>query len=311
MRFLGSLLRSRPALPVALLVAVLVVNGMLEPSSLGPSGLSTLIASALPLLFAAAAEMLIIMAGDIDLGVGPAVGLANVVSATLLVSNPALGLLMLLGLIAAYAAMGWLVEARRMPSIVVTLGASFVWLGVALTIQSQPGGSSPSWLSSALTVHVPYIPESVIIAAMLAILGACYMRFARRGVVWRALGNKPRAVYQAGLSPIRTRVSVYAAAGVLVVIAGIITTGVNLGSDANASTTYTLLGIAAVIVGGAEFAGGFVTSVGTAAAAIAFALIPTLLVLLQVGSAYETLITGAILVGALTLRRFGRVGRRA
>ena len=48
---------------------------------------------------------------------------------TVLNDVPLLGTAFLLGLVALYAAMGALIAARGLPSIIVTLGMSFVWLG--------------------------------------------------------------------------------------------------------------------------------------------------------------------------------------
>ena len=39
--------------------------------------------------------------------------------------------------------MGALIEIRQLPSIVVTLGMSFVWLGLAVMVLPTPGGKAP------------------------------------------------------------------------------------------------------------------------------------------------------------------------
>ena len=38
---------------------------------------------------------------------------------------------------------------RNLPSIVVTLGLSFVWLGIAVMILPSPGGKAPEWLKAS------------------------------------------------------------------------------------------------------------------------------------------------------------------
>ena len=48
---------------------------------------------------------------------------------------------MLLGSIGVYAALGALIHLRNLPSIVVTLGMSFVWQGLAILLLPKPGGS--------------------------------------------------------------------------------------------------------------------------------------------------------------------------
>ena len=52
-------------------------------------------------------------------------------------------------LIAAYAALGALIHLRNLPSIVVTLGMSFVWLGLAVLVLPTPGGKAPDWIRVA------------------------------------------------------------------------------------------------------------------------------------------------------------------
>ena len=48
-----------------------------------------------------------------------------------------------------YAALGALIQLRNLPSIVVTLGMSFVWLGLAVLVLPTPGGKAPDWLRCA------------------------------------------------------------------------------------------------------------------------------------------------------------------
>ena len=48
-----------------------------------------------------------------------------------------------------YAALGALIHLRNLPSIVVTLGMSFVWQGLAILILPKPGGKAPDWLHCA------------------------------------------------------------------------------------------------------------------------------------------------------------------
>src|ERR1035438_6200462 len=136
-------LRSPGATTAALLmVGVAILTVILRPSAASSNGAELLLGPALPLAFASLAQMLIILVGDFDLSVGYAVGLANVFSATLLTTNVWLGVLVLFGIVLAYVAMGAIVQIFRVPAIVVTLGASFIWLGIGLTVQPTPGGTS-------------------------------------------------------------------------------------------------------------------------------------------------------------------------
>ena len=91
--------------------------------------------------------MFVVGGSEIDLGVGAFAGLVNVVSATCSSTRPALGVLSAGRRPVAYGALGALIQLRKIPAIVVTLGASFIWSGIAYTLQPTPGGSSPAWLT--------------------------------------------------------------------------------------------------------------------------------------------------------------------
>ena len=72
-------------------------------------------------------------------------------------------MLSLVAAMATYSALGWLIQARRIPAIVITLGASFIWMGVGHTLQPTPGGASPAWLSALFTWQVPGVPTSLVL----------------------------------------------------------------------------------------------------------------------------------------------------
>jgi ribose/xylose/arabinose/galactoside ABC-type transport system permease subunit len=128
-------------------------------------------------------------------------------------------------------------------------------------------------------------------------------------VALRGFGNSRQAFIETGRSPLRARVSLYLIAGLGVVLAGALTTVSTTASDINASSTLTLISVAAVVIGGAEFTGGVVEPVGTVMAAVAFGLIPSLLYFLSVSPNYQTAVEGLLLVAAMAARRFGRGAR--
>ena len=95
----------------------------------------------MPLALATLAQLFIMTVNDLDLSIGAYISLTAGIGATLLVDEPVLGVLALVGCVVAYGAVGALIHVRRLPSIVVTLGMSFVWLGLAITLLPTPGGS--------------------------------------------------------------------------------------------------------------------------------------------------------------------------
>ena len=76
----------------------------------------------------------------------------------------------LTGLIALYAALGALIHLRNLPSIVVTLGMSFVWLGLAVLVLPTPGGKAPEYIRALMTLKPPVIPFPIIASVVIALV---------------------------------------------------------------------------------------------------------------------------------------------
>ncbi len=300
--FFSGIARSRLTLVLAFLAVILIAMGILELKSLGGVGLSLLLQPALVIVLAALAQMFIVAAGDFDLGIGYAIGFASVISATALVDIPWVGALLLLAVVGGYALMAVITELSGVPAIVVTLGASFIWLGAGLLMQSQPGGSSPDWLREAVNLNLPGVPLPIYVCAVLAVLTWWLLRRWRYGVALRGFGNNKEAFRDSGRSPLRARVSLYIMAGVCVVLAGAVSTANSGGSDIHASSTLTLTGVAAVIIGGAEFVGGVVEPIGAIVGAVAFGLLPSLLFFLDIPPALQTAVQGILLIAAMVIR---------
>ncbi|WP_338043534.1 ATP-binding cassette domain-containing protein [Paenibacillus hamazuiensis] len=297
--FLKELGGSRSTLPLVTLLVLLGLNAAFNINTVSYMGINLLVGAAIPLVFAALAQMFITLAGDIDLGIGSALGLANVLAATLLADNPVIGIAACILLTGAYAAMGTLIHIRKIPSIVVTLGTSFLWLGIALLIQPTPGGTAPEWLTGLFSLPVPVVPMPACICIVAAAATFWIVKRSRYGVILRGFGNHPEAVSHAGWSHLGARVTLYTMAGVCVILAGLAATAISHGSDVNASSTFTLTSIATIILGGCAFAGGIVEPIGVVGGAVAISLISSLLVFSSISTDFQSAAVGIVLLAAL------------
>jgi ribose transport system ATP-binding protein len=292
------------SLIAVVLIALVVATGIQQPSALTPSNLPTLTSSFTPLVLAAVAEMMIISVSDIDLGIGAFMGLINAVSATWLVNRPALGALSLVGFFLLYVFQGLLIAVRRVPAIIVTLGGSFIWLGLGLIVLPTPGGTSPKWLTSIGAANWAF-PEPLVISIVVALLGALLFFRLRLGVRIRAVGNNSDSYAireRSNFAAVRERVIAWSIAGAFAILAGLSVTALTSSADPSASQPDTLLAIAAVIVGGGEFVGGFVEPVGAILGALLFSLLEAYLALTSINVNYTSLVEGGVLIGVLALR---------
>jgi len=292
--------------PVAVVVVMLAVLQVLNGDVLTADGLNLLVGASFPLVLAAIAQMFVVAVGDIDLGIGSFLGLVNVIAVTWLTKSPVLGALALVAAVGAYLLLGALVHVRRLPAIVATLGASFVWLGLALTVLPTVGGEAPSWLISAYSINVPLVPEPVLLTLVAAAVGWWVMMRTRFGVLLRGFGNNPVALSTAGWSTLAIRTIAFGLTGVFGVLAGLSLTAVTTSGDASAAQSYTLLSVTAVIIGGSEFSGGVVVPIGVVAGAMTLSLVGVLLSLLGVDPNYTAAVEGLILILVLAGRGLAR-----
>ena len=292
LRLVDRLVDAAPLLGLALVLAVMIAA---NPAVASVFGLDLLLMPALSLVLVTEAQMFVVGGAEIDLGVGAFAGLVSVLSATLLYDRPALGVLAIAIVVGAYAMLGAIIQSRKIPAIVVTLGASFIWAGIGYPIQPTPGGASPNWLSALTNWSIgSYAPTSTILIGAVAAVGAL-LDLAPLGVVLRGFGANPAAMIASGWPPIRYGVVRYLVAGLFSAAAGLSLTAINSSSDINSGNSFTLLSVAAVVMGGCALTGGIVAPVGAVLGAVTLALIGALLGALGVSSDFNAAAQGAVL----------------
>jgi ribose transport system permease protein len=292
----------RAALPFLSLAIVLGATFYLQPRTMSYFGLNLMLQYAVPIALATIAQMFIITVNDLDLSIGPFVGLVGVIAATVLNTDPALGIAALLACIIAYGLVGALIHLRNLPSIVVTLGLSFVWLGIAVMILPSPGGKAPPLLRTIMTFSVPYVPFPIVAAIVIGAIVHLALMTTSFGVIARGAGGNPKALTRAGWSMLQTRVIMYMLAGVFGLLSGLSLLGLTTSADAHVADRYTLYSIAGVILGGGEFIGGRVSPIGAVVGALTLALAGAFLIFLRISPDWQIGAQGAILIVVLAMR---------
>jgi ribose transport system permease protein len=292
----------RAALPALSLTVLLVAIFDLQPRAMSYFGLNLLLNLAVPIALATIAQMFVITVNDLDLSIGAYVGFVACVAATWLRESPLLGLVILLACIAVYAALGALIHWRNLPSIVVTLGMSFVWQGLAVLLLPSPGGKAPAWVLAIMGLKTPLVPFAIL--AAIAIGGIVHLALMRSayGAVLRGAGGNPQSIARAGWSMLRIKSAMFALTGLFGALAGIALVGLTTSADANIALRYTLLSIAGVILGGGEFVGGRVSPIGAVIGAMTLTLAASFLSFLRLDPDWQIGAQGAILIIVLALR---------
>ncbi len=288
--------------PFLALAALLAGVFWLRPNAAGYTGLNLLFNLAVPLALATLAQMFVIAVGDLDLSMGAFVSFVACVTATFLNDTPVTGVAILAGAVAVYAALGVVIHLWRLPAIVVTLGMSFVWTGLAVMILPAPGGAAPEWIRAVMTVKPPVVPMAIAASVVIAVVAHLVIARSSLGVLIRGVGGNERSVARAGWSVMWAKAAAYALCGLFAVLAGMALVGLATSADANIALRYTLLSIAGVILGGGEFVGGRVSAVGAVVGALTLTLAGSFLTFLRLSPDWQIGAQGAILILVLALR---------
>ncbi|MBC7151135.1 MAG: ABC transporter permease [Rhizobium sp.] len=292
----------RLIIPAASLAILLAAVFYIQPRAMSYTGLNLLFNLAVPIALATIAQMLIMAVNDLDLSIGTFVSFAACVTAVYMPTEPVTAIAILAAAVLTYAALGMIIHLRDLPSIVVTLGMSFVWGGLAVIILPAPGGEAPVWLRAVMVSKPPFVPMAIIASLLIALVAHLLVMRTTFGVLMRGVGGNARSVARAGWTVLWIKGATYAAAGFFAILSGIALVGLATSADANIALRYTLLSIAGVILGGGEFVGGRVSPVGAVIGALTLTLAGSFLSFMRISPDWQIGAQGAILIIVLGLR---------
>jgi fructose transport system permease protein len=125
-----------------------------------------------------------------------------------------------------------------------------------------------------------------------------------------AVGNNPEATRLVGIPPERVLLGVYVLAGVFYGIASLLAVSRTGVGDPNAGQTENLDAITAVVLGGTSLFGGRGVILGSLIGAVVVGVLRNGLTLMGVSSVYQVLITGILVILAVTVDQLSRKGGR-
>lgn len=263
---------------------------------------------------------LVVLAGGIDLSVGSVLACCGALSAGLLthgLSIPALdlfvGFTVMGALLAALLAggvfgffNGWMVTRFRVPPFVATLAMLTMARGLTMLYTgghpiSQLGAGfaqigSGNWIG---------IPVPVWIAMGVVLAAHVMTRMTRTGRYIYAIGGNEEAARLSGIDISGVKIKVYAVAGILAALGGLIVTARLDSAQPNAGTGYELDAIAAVVIGGTSLSGGRGSVMGTVMGAVIIGVLNNGLVLLNVSPFWQQVVKGAVILLAVIVDRMG------
>ncbi|RCW21108.1 monosaccharide ABC transporter membrane protein (CUT2 family) [Ciceribacter lividus] len=252
----------------------------------------------------------VIITGGIDLSSGSVVGMTAMFTASLAQSStwsralyPSLtdmpffipiGVGILIGLLAGFIN-GQLIARTKIPPFIATLGMMVTARGISKWYtKGQP--------VSGLTDQFNFIGTGVwpvIVFLVVALIFHIALRYTRYGKFTYAIGANVQAARVSGINVERHLVKVYAIAGMLAGLAGVVTAARAQTAQAGMGVMYELDAIAAAVIGGTSLSGGAGRITGTVIGTIILGVMTSGFTFLRVDAYYQEIIKGMIIVAAV------------
>jgi ribose transport system permease protein len=293
-------------------VALLLLYGLfslLAPETFpGSINLATMARQTVVVAIAAVGMTYVIILGGIDLSVGSAVALTTVVVAHALKQGTGPAGSVFLGLVAATITgltNGALIAGLRIPSFIVTLGTMSLVRGLAKGLaDEQKIDANPQGLETLMAPPATWLlPWGVWIALFVAIGAHVLLAKSVFGRHVVAIGSNENTARLCGVKVARLRLAVYALAGALAGVSGVLEFSTLTVGDPTDSVGLELDVIASVVIGGGSLSGGSGSILGALIGAFLMTVIKTGCTHVGLPNWVQELLTGAIIVAAVALDR--------
>ncbi|UUX33545.1 ABC transporter permease [Fundicoccus culcitae] len=298
-----------------LLIALIVVFGIMNPRFLRLNVLLGSINDFMPINIISLSVTFVLIAGGMDIQAGSIVGLTSI-SVGLLWQQFGVNIWVasFIGLIIGGVAglfSGTIISKLDVQPMVITLGGSFLFSGIALAILSLSGietylgiSGFPESFTSLFRGRVGPVPNQAIIFIILVIANYILLHKTKYGRKVFLTGVNRSAAELSGIKTNRIITSTYVLSGISAALAGIVLTGYLGTAKPDFGKELTLPIITAVVLGGTSNTGGRGNILGTAIASLVIGVLRFGLSMNGVSTQYLEIPVGILLIVSLIVRMF-------
>jgi fructose transport system permease protein len=300
--------------PLIALVLACIFFTTQSSQFLDPTNFSLIIQQVMVVGTLAIGQTLIILTAGIDLSCGTAMALGSIVMTKLAVSSNVPPVLAILLGILACAIIGFvnggLVVGLTLPPFIVTLGTFSICLALTHIYSKDETISTLPHAMTKLGESFKIGSTAVTYGSLVTLALFAFIWFVLTQTTWGrrvyALGDAPEATRLMGIPVRKQLLMVYVVAGVIYGIAALLLIARTNVGDPNAGQTDNLDAITAVVLGGTSLFGGRGTVIGTLIGALIIGVVRNGLVLMGVASTYQILITGILVIVAVSVDQIAR-----
>lgn len=304
-----SLVRRRGLLvSYGLALAFVVVLGLTTANGFAPNRILDIVGQDAQLGMAVIGQAVVMLTGGLDLSIGPVMNLASIVSAVAMDgSNGNIAVAVVLTLLAGGTVglvNGLLVSKLRIAPLLATLAVGTIVQGIYYVwTEGQPKGNVAPAFRSIADDRLLGIPVALLVWLALWAIVAFVLYRTTWGKGLYATGANPRAAWLSGIATDRKVIGAYVIAGLCAAVAGMQLTAYSGTASVNAADSYTLMTVAAAVIGGVAFVGGVGGLAGPFAGVLVLVFLNTILETLNVPSAVQFIAQGLILIVMMLVTR--------
>lgn len=297
--------------PLVALLAACAFFASRSPRFLTGENLSLVLQQVMVVGVIAIGQTLIILTAGIDLSCGMVMALGGIVMSSLAAERgfPAPVAIAIGIAVTTFVGLanGLLITAIRLPPFIVTLGTLNIAFAAtqlysdAQTVTTLPSGMTI--LGNTFRVGGTEVVYGVVLMLALYAIAWFALRETAGGRHVYAIGDNAEATRLAGISTNRVLVAVYALAGALYGVAALLLVARTGVGDPQAGQTENLESITAVVLGGTSLFGGRGAVLGSLVGALIIGVFRNGLTLMGVSSVYQVLVTGVLVILAVTADR--------
>jgi ribose transport system permease protein len=247
--------------------------------------------------------MFAIITGGIDLSIGCTFAITGIGVATLTVNgvNPFLAILFGLAIGVVLGIFnGFLVTYLKLQPFIATLGTMSLYRGIAYVwTGGQPVTNVPDTFRNIFNGKMfAGIRFYVLVMIIVFVIAHIILSKTRTGDYLYAVGGNEEAAKLSGVNTRKVKFIAYTICSVCAAVAGLVMLA-SLGSaESTAGAGYETNAIAAAAIGGTRMAGGRGTALGTFIGALMLAVLKVGMVVINVDSFWQYVVTGIIIIVA-------------
>ncbi len=294
---------------VFIFLVMLVVSAIVSDVFFTTNNLFNLVRQVTPVGIISMGMLLVILTGGIDLSVGSIVAMVGVLCALFTQSMP-LPLVIITSLVCGLmvgSVSGYLVSIHKLAPFIATLAIMSIVRGLGFIISKGAPvlvNENASALTDFGSGNSLGIPNPALILFLVFVITAVLLKYNIFGRIIIAIGSNEEAVRLSGIKVSAYKFSVYAIAGGLSAVAGIITTARTAVGSPVMGVGMELDVIAAVVIGGARLSGGKGTAINTLLGVMILGMIGNIMNLINIPAYSQQVIKGLIIIFAVLLQRF-------